>query len=160
MRAEFKTIMVVPERHKQLEAIAARHGVTLTEAVERAINHTIAAGDLDPGIPGVLAEPSPAGGVCIWFEKEGMGWPGIAPHIARALASALDFAADTPGRGREIDLGHATVKVGRIGRGVGIIFENREGVTNTGKKVLTVQLARDLARLIHDAAGAAEANSQ
>lgn len=146
--AQRTTIAIHPARAAQLRALAAHHGVTVVEMIERLTVQALHAAGMSDALEGLEIDRHPDD--TVWFAAIGMPHLNLPFDKAREVADALDFVAERNGR-KTIELhGGDRVDVERVGNGLTIATAWPNGMV--GKQSMTPAMARDLAKQLRRAA--------
>lgn len=139
-------IMVAPERHKQIKAIAKALGLSIADAIGRMVNAEIARGTIPADIPGfTIMKVADSVGFTI---RDGDMPNLMTREAAKALAATIaDFAVGAETAGAVYNVDHQFVVANR-GTGIAISVPTTDG----SMKVVSRDVARDVARLLEQAA--------
>lgn len=139
--SRFSTIKLPVERIDQLKALGAAWNLPTVEVITRLIHGEIERGTIKDGIPGVVVKKIGASVRLAVDEGEPIN---LSKDAARSLADALESAVNGSGT---VSLKH-NYSVTRKGGGIRLLVPFPKGEV----RMLTRDIARDLARLIAKAA--------
>lgn len=145
------SILLSTERAGQIKRIAEARGLGVVETLEHWIAAEIAAGTIADELPGIEVKAfTEAGGVAIRF-SEGFGVGAVVPTYARAIAEALTRTANGDAPVVLVNMGALVWHFRRHSHNAVIISALDRTGSNSGKRSLSLGVARDLARMINKA---------
>ena len=141
-----QTIMVSPERHHQIKAIAEALGLSIAETIGHFVRAEISRGTIPADVPGFTVKKLADG---VGFTIKDDDEPNVmSRNAAMALANAItDHANGVETAGAVFNVDHQFV-VAKRGNGVSISVPTTDG----SLKVVSRDVARDVARLLERAA--------